>query len=205
MASRVLNRIKPVLSQDALKQLFIEARTEHGWLPKPVSDQQLKDIYDSLKWGPTAFNSLPAHIVFVKSDEAKQRLLKHLAPGNVRQASEAPVTAIIARNYKFYENFPITSPTYDAGAVFKKEPHLIEPTAIRGTTLMGAYLMLAARAHGLDCGPMSGFDNDKLDADFFKDQPHLKSDFICSIGYGDETKRYPRAPRLKFEELCKIL
>lgn len=189
---------------EALKQILTEARTHTAWLPDPVSDELLVQIYDLMKWGPTSANSSPARIVFVKSKEGKEKLLPCLAPGNVEKAKAAPVTAIIAYDLEFYEKLPKLFPFADARSWFAGNKELIESTAFRNSSLQGAYFMIAARSLGLDCGPMSGFDNAKVDAAFFKGTSR-KSNFICNLGYGDASKLYPRAPRLDFSEACKIV
>ena len=192
------------LSEDTLEQIFTKARTHSVWLPEPVRDELLHQIYDLMKWGPTSANSSPARIVFVKSKEAKEKLLACMAEGNVEKTKTAPVTAIIAQDMEFYEKLPKLFPHAPARSWFAGNQPLIESTAFRNGTLQGAYFMIAARSLGLDCGPMSGFDNAKLDEAFFKGTP-WKSNFICNIGYGDSSKLYPRAPRLDFNEACKIV
>ncbi len=187
-----------------LEKIFTQARTHNAWLPEPVSDGLLHRIYDLMKWGPTSANSSPARIVFVKSKEAKEKLLPCMAPGNVDKTKTAPVTAIIAHDMEFYEKLPKLFPHADARSWFKGNPPLIESTAFRNGTLQGAYFIIAARSLGLDCGPMSGFDNAKVDAAFFAGTT-WKSNFVCNLGYGDDTKLFPRAPRLDFNEACKIL
>ena len=192
------------LSAEALKQILTEARTHSAWLPEPVSDDLLGEIYDLMKWGPTSANSSPARIVFVKSKEAKEKLLPCMAEGNVEKTKAAPVTAIIAQDMEFYEKLPKLFPFADARAWFAGNKPLIESTAFRNSSLQGAYLIIAARSLGLDCGPMSGFDNAKVDEVFFQGTA-WKSNFICNLGYGDSSKVRPRAPRLEFNEACKIL
>ncbi len=190
-------------NKDMLDQIFLKARTHSVWLPEPVSDELLREVYDHMKWGPTSANCCPARIVFVKSKEAKEKLLPCMAPGNVEKTKMAPVTAIIAYDGEFYEKLPKLFPHVDARSWFAGNEPLIESTAFRNGTLQGAYFLIAARALGLDCGPMSGFDNAKVDAAFFAGTS-WKSNFICNIGHGDSAKVYPRAPRLAFEEACKI-
>ncbi len=193
----------PILN-DALTQLFTKARSFSFWLPQPVSDQTLQDIYDLMKWGPTSANSCPARFVFVRPGPGQEKLIPCLARGNVEKVKTASVTAIIAFDERFYDQLPKLSP--HAGAsyrdMFAKDTALAASTAFRNGSLQGAYFMLAARALGLDCGPMSGFDNAKLDAAFFAGTS-WKSNFICAIGYGNREKLYPRAPRLTFEEACQ--
>ena len=192
------------LPKEALEQLFTEARTHSAWLPKPVPDELLVQIYDLMKWGPTSANSSPGRILFIKSKEAKEKLLPSMAPGNVEKTKTAPVTAIIAYDMEFYEKLPKLFPHVDARSWFAGNRPLIESTAFRNGTLQGAYLIIAARALGLDCGPMSGFDNAKVDATFFHGTS-WKSNFICNLGYGDASHLRPRAPRLEFKEACKIV
>ncbi len=191
------------LSDAALDQLFREARSHNKWLDKPVSEEQIRQIYDLLKWGPTSANSCPARFVFVRSPEAKERLKPCLDEGNVDKAMSAPVVAIIGMDMEFYEKLPKLFPHTDARSWFVGKPDKIRETAFRNSSLQGAYLIMAARSLGLDCGPMSGFDNAKLDAAFFPDGK-VKSNFICAIGYGDPSGLYPRGPRLDFEEACRI-
>lgn len=194
-----------LISEQALKQLFTEARTFSHWLPKAVDDSQLRNIYELMKHGPTSANLCPARIVFVKSNEAKEKLIACLAPANVEKVTSAPVTAIIAQDNKFYEN---TEKLFPHAPEFKNyflnDANFAHTTAFRNSSLQGAYFIMAVRALGLDCGPMSGFNNDKVDTTFFKDSD-FKSNFICNIGYGDREKLYPRLPRLSFEEACSII
>src|SRR6266699_1960012 len=157
-----------VLRDEALDQLFREARTHNAWLDKPVTDDMLRQLYDLMKWGPTSANSSPARFVFIRSQAAKERLRPMLAPGNVEKTMAAPVTVIIAYDLLFFDKVPRLFPHYPAMRdMFVRNPQLIQETALRNSTLQGAYLILAARALGLDCGPMSGFDNAKLDEEFF--------------------------------------
>lgn len=193
------------ISEQALKQLFTEARTFSAWLPKEVSTEQLHCIYDLMKQGPTSANLSPARIVFVKSLEAKEKLITCLSPLNIEKVRTAPVTAIIAQDNAFYEN---TEKLFPHAPEFKNyfvgNPDFIQATAFRNSSLQGAYFIMAARAIGLDCGPMSGFDNQKLDETFFKDS-NFRSNFICNLGYGDKEKLHPRLPRLHFDEACQII
>jgi len=165
---------------------------------------QLRGIYELMKWGPTSANSSPARLVFLRSREAKQRLVPALAPGNVDQTLQAPVAAIVAQDIEFYERLPELFPHGDARSWFVGNQPLIETTAFRNSSLQGAYLILAARALGLDAGPMSGFDNETVDREFFPDR-RVKSNFLVNIGYGDPSKLPPRGPRLAFEEAVQIL
>lgn len=191
------------LDDVALDTLFRNARSFSHWLDRPVSDEQLHALYELMKWGPTSANSSPARIVFVKSEEGKARLKPCLDEGNVAKCMSAPVVAIIAMDMEFYEHLPTLFPHTDARAWFAGNPEAIYSTAFRNSSLQGAYLILAARSLGLDCGPMSGFDAEKLNAAFFPDG-RVKANFICAIGYGDTSRLYPRGPRLAFEEACRI-
>ena len=188
-----------------MKQLFTEGRTFGAWLPKEVGDQTLREIYDLMKWGPTSANSCPARIVFVKAGPDKEKLIACLAPANVEKVKAAPVTAIIAMDEKFYDQIPKLFPhAASFRETFASDAALAEAASFRNSSLQGAYFILAARALGLDCGPMSGFDNKKLDGLFFSSSS-WKSNFICNVGYGDKSKLHPRLPRLAFDEACKIL
>jgi 3-hydroxypropanoate dehydrogenase len=191
------------LDDKALDILFREARSHNSWQDKPVSDELLQQIYDLMKMGPTAANTCPARLVFIKSEASKARLKSALDEGNVAKSMAAPVVAIIGMDMTFYEQLPKLFPHTDARAWYVGKPAKIEETAMRNSSLQGAYLMLAARSLGLDCGPMSGFDKDKLDAAFFTNST-IKSNFICALGYGDAAKLYPRGPRLAFAEACRI-
>ena len=193
-----------LLSEASLDQLFRSARTFNAWLPKEVSDEQLHQLYDLAKFGPTSANSSPARVVFVKSKAAKAKLEPFLSDGNRAKTMEAPVTAIVATDHEFYEQLPKLFPHTDAKSWFVGNQPLIDTTAFRNATLQGAYLLLAARAIGLDCGPMSGFDNAGVDAAFFAGTA-VKSNFLISIGYGDASRNlFPRSPRLAFGEACTI-
>jgi 3-hydroxypropanoate dehydrogenase len=192
-----------ILPDSALDQIFRTARTHNVWLDRPVTDEQLRQIYDLMKWGPTSANCSPAWIVFVKSKAAKEKLRPALSPGNLDKTMAAPVTAIIAYDVEFYEKLPRLFPHADARSWFVGKPDLIETTAFRNGSLQGAYLIIAARSLGLDCGPMSGFNNALVDAAFFPGGK-IKSNFLCSLGYGDPSKLFPRSPRLAFDEACKI-
>jgi len=192
------------LDDRSLDILFREAHTHSNWLDKPVSDALLHQIYDLMKWAPTSANSSPARIVFVRSAAAKQRLMAAVSPGNVEKTRAAPVTAIVAYDTEFYEKLPALFPHADARSWFAGNQPLITTTAFRNGTLQGAYLLLAVRALGLDAGPMSGFDNEKVDREFFPDGM-VKSNFLINLGYGDSSKLFPRSPRLRFEEAAQIL
>jgi nitroreductase len=193
-----------MLNDIALNTLFFEARTHNGWRDKPVTDEQLRQIYDLMKWGPTSANSSPARIVFVKSAEAKERLVACMNSGNVEKTRAAPVTAIIGMDMEFYEQLPKLFP-HNPGARswFAGNQASIEATAMRNSSLQGGYFIMAARALGLDCAPMSGFDADKVNEAFFKGTP-VRANFVCSLGYGDTSKLHARGPRLSFEEACRI-
>ena len=207
------------LTDAVLGQLFREARTHSSWLDKPVPEDMLRELYELVKWGPTSANGGPARFTFVRSREAKERLRPCLAPGNVEKTMSAPVTVIVAYDLLFYYKmgklFPQNPGMRD---LFAGNPQLVEITAKRNSSLQGAYLILAARALALDCGPMSGFDNAKLDEEFFHageecegceeeffPAGHVKSNFLCNLGYGDGTKLHPRLPRLDFQQACTLL
>ncbi len=193
------------MSNDAMQQLFTEARSFSAWLPKDVSDRTLHDIYDLMKWGPTSANTCPARVVFIRSGPEKDKLLTCVAAGNVAKVKTAPVTAIIAQDEKFYEYLPKLFPHAPAfREMFASDKPLAASTMFRNSSLQGAYFILAARALGLDCGPMSGFDNQKVD-ELLLGGTSWKSNFICSIGYGDRSKLHPRSPRLLFDEACKMM
>ena len=198
--------MRPTLDQAALDLLFVTARTQNGWLPTPVGDDQLRRIYDVMKWGPTSANSCRARFVFLRTPAAKARLLPALSAGNMDKTKQAPVTAIIGYDTRFFEWLPkkLFAHRPDMADNYAKNPALAEITAFRNGTLQGAYFMLAARAVGLDVGGMSGFDNAKVDAEFFPDG-RVKSNFLCNLGHGDPNKVLPRLPRLDFDEACTLL
>jgi 3-hydroxypropanoate dehydrogenase len=187
----------------SLDRIFRRARTYNGFTDKPVTDETLRQVYDLLKWGPTSANSSPGRFVFVKGKVAKEKLRPALSEGNLNKTMAAPVTAIVAYDIEFYEELPKLFPHTDARSWFAGKPPLVESTAFRNGTLQGAYMIIAARALGLDCGPMSGFDNAKVDAAFFPDGK-WRSNFLCNLGYGDPASVKPRNPRLSFEEACRI-
>jgi 3-hydroxypropanoate dehydrogenase len=192
------------LSNDGLDLLFRNARTFSAWQDRPVDDALLRQVYELMKMGPTSANMCPARVVFVKSREAKEKLKPALDAGNAAKTMAAPVTAIVAMDVHFYEQLPRLFPHADAKAWFKDLPaNVLEYVALRNSSLQGAYFILAARALGLDCGPMSGFDNAKVDAAFFAGST-VKSNFLCNVGYGDAAKLYPRLPRLNFEDACRV-
>jgi 3-hydroxypropanoate dehydrogenase len=199
------DQMSQLLSQEALDLLFNDARTHSAWLDQPVTDDTLRKAYDLMKQGPTSMNCTPARILFLRTREARERLRPALMQGNVDKTMAAPVTAIIAYDLKFYERLPQLFPHYPgAREMFANAPDLAQITATRNGTLQGGYFILAARALGLDCGPMSGFDNAKVDAEFFAGEA-VKSNFLCNLGYGDPAKLSPRNPRLEFEEACRVL
>ena len=191
------------ISISSIQQLFTAARTHHAWQDKPVADGLMREIYDLTKWGPTSANASPLRIVFVKSKSAKEKLLPAVAGPNVEQVRAAPLTAIIAYDQEFYDQLPTLFPAFDARSLFASNPSLSEQTAFRNRSLQGAYFILAARALGLDAGPMSGFDNAKVDQAFLE-KTSWKSNFLCNIGYGDTARLQPRGPRLSFEQACVI-
>jgi 3-hydroxypropanoate dehydrogenase len=194
-----------VLGSEGLDLMFRTARTHSVWLDKPVEDALLKQVHDLAKMGPTSANMCPMRVVFVKSRQAKQRLKPALDAGNVDKTMKARVTAILGMDIRFYEKLPKLFPHADAKSWFKDLPeNVLEYIALRNSSLQGAYFMLAARSLGLDCGPMSGFDNAKVDEAFFAGTP-VKSNFLCNLGYGDASKLYPRSPRLSFEEACQLV
>lgn len=192
------------VGEAALDRLFREARTYTAWRDKPVPESLLREIYELAKMGPTSANQTPARFVFLTTPQAKERLLPALAANNVEKSRTAPVVVIIAYDLEFYEKAPKLFPHVDARAWFVGKPELIQETALRNGSLQGAYFMLAARALGLDCGPMSGFNADKVNAEFFPDGK-WRVNFICNLGYGDPSRLYPRNPRLDFEEACLVL
>lgn len=193
-----------VLGEQALAQLFTQARSYNGWLDKDVSDEQLRAIWDLLKMAPTSANMQPARIVWVKSPEAKARLADCVMDGNRAKVLAAPVTAVIGYDIDFHEELPWLFPHTDAKSWFEGDEKGREEGAFRNSSLQGAYLMLAARALGLDCGPMSGFDATAVNAAFFADQPRHRVNFICSIGYGDPASIFDRSPRPDFERFNQI-
>jgi 3-hydroxypropanoate dehydrogenase len=192
------------LDDAALDNLFREARSYNRWTTETVSDKTLHELYELLKLGPTAVNSTPARFMFVKGAEAKAKLVGCVMPGNVVKVEQAPVTVIIGMDEKFYEKLPTLFPNRPGAANMFQDTTLAQVTTMRNATLQGAYLILAARALGLDCGPMSGFDHAKIDAAFFAGTP-VKSNFLCALGTGTGELLFPRNPRLPFDEACKIV
>jgi 3-hydroxypropanoate dehydrogenase len=193
------------VEKDVLEQVFLAARTVNAFTAQEVSDELLMQLYDLMKWGPTSMNCQPGHYVAVRSPQAKERLLPLLMSGNQDKTRAAPVTVIVATDTQFYKNMPEQFPA-DPGAadMFKSSPELSEATAVRNCTLQGAYLIVAARMLGLDCGPMSGFDNRAVDAEFFL-EGRYQSNFLVNIGFGDPSGNHPRGPRLAFERAVEIL
>lgn len=193
-----------MLSSDALDTLFINARSHNGWFDKPVTESQLHQIYDLMKWGPTSANCSPARIVFVQSAAAKDKLVACMDPGNVDKTKTAPVVAVIGMDMEFYEKLPQLFPHTDAKPWFAGKQALIDTTAFRNSSLQGGYFIMAARAVGLDCGPMSGFDAEKVNAAFFAGTS-VKVNFVCGLGHGDPAKLFGRSPRLSFDEACRLV
>ena len=185
------------------EQLFTEARTQNGYHSDPVPDDTLRALYELMKWGPTAANSCPARLIFVRSPQAKDKLLACVSPGNVNKVREAPVTVIVGMDLDFHDQLPKLFPHVDARAWFANDAAKRAESAFRNSSLQGGYMILAARALGLDCGPMSGFDPAKLDAAFWAGTS-VKTNFICSLGRGDPSKVFQRNPRLAFGEACQL-
>ena len=192
------------LPAPSLDQLFRTARTHAHWLPREVPDALLRELYELLKFGPTSANCSPMRVVFIKGAGAKERLKPCLSPGNVEKTMSAPVTAIIAMDLEFYEKLPKLFPHADARSWYAGNPAASEPTALLSASLQGGYMILAARALGLDCGPMGGFDKAKVDAEFLAGTTY-RSIFLCNLGYGDPARLHPRLPRLGFDEVCTIV
>lgn len=193
-----------MINDEALDIIFRDARTRNGWEDRKVSQTMIQAIYDLVKWGPTSANCSPARFVFVQSEEAKARLKPHLDKGNVEKTMASPCCVIIGYDLKFHEHLPKLFPHTDAKSWFEGNDGLIKTTAFRNGSLQGAYLIIAARALGFDCGPMSGFDNDGVDKEFFSGTD-IKSNFLCNIGYGTDKDLFPRSPRFEFDEICEIV
>jgi 3-hydroxypropanoate dehydrogenase len=191
------------LDDASLDRIFRSARTHHAWLDRPVADATLRELWNLLRWGPTSANCCPLRVVFVKSPDAKAKLLECMAPGNVEKTRAAPVTAILAMHMEFHESLPKLFPHTDARSWFAGNQPYIESTAFRNSSIQGGYFILAARALGLDCGPMSGFDAEKVDGAFFAGRPE-RVNFLCNLGYGDASTLHPRSPRFEFDEACEI-
>jgi 3-hydroxypropanoate dehydrogenase len=193
------------IQEDDLRRLFLDARTHNGWLDKPVPDSVLHEIYDLVKYGPTSMNTQPMRLLFLRTAAAKERLRPYLAPANVDKTMTAPITAIVGHDLAFHEHLPKLFPhNPNAKSVFEGKLPLIQTTAFRNGSLQGAYFIIAARALGLDCGPMSGFDNAEVDREFFADT-QVKSNFLCNLGYGDHSKLFARSPRHDFPSVCAVL
>lgn len=192
------------LNESGKDLLFREARTYSTWQDKAVEDSVLQELYNLMKFAPTSANCSPARFVFLKSDEAKERLRPYLAEGNVDKTMSAPVVTIIAKDMKFYEHLPKLFPHTDAKSWFVGKPDYIEETAYRNGSLQGAYFIMAARSVGLDCGPMSGFDSDGVNKEFFSGTDYI-SNFLCNLGYGIKEDLHPRSPRFAFDEVCEII
>lgn len=195
---------KQALDKAAFDQLFFAARTHNAWLDKNVPDELLHELVDMVKMGPTSANTLPARFVFVTSPEAKEKLKPHLSEGNREKTMQAPVCAIIAYDLEFYERLPEQFPHTNAKSWFEGKPEKIKETAFRNGSLQGAYLILAARAMGLDCGPMSGFNANGVNEAFFAGTPY-EANFLCNLGYGDDSELKPRNPRPDFDEIAEIV
>jgi 3-hydroxypropanoate dehydrogenase len=189
--------------QLSTEQLFTEARTQNGYLDTPIADDTLRQLYELMKWGPTSANCSPARLIFVRGAEARAKLLACVDAGNLAKVREAPVTVIIGMDMAFHDKLPQLFPHTDARAWFAGKDAKIAETAFRNGSLQGGYLILAARALGLDCGPMSGFDAAKLDAAFWAGST-VKTNFICALGQGDPSKLFARSPRLSFDEACRL-
>lgn len=197
--------MKPVLDPVVLDQLFREAHTFNKFADRPVAEQTVRDLYELLKWGPTSMNAQPGRYVFLHSATARERLVPAMIAANAEKTRKAPLTVIVAMDTQFFEHLPTQFKAYDARPMFAGNAALADATAFRNSSLQGAYLMLAARALGLDCGPMSGFDAAKVDAEFFPDG-RWKTNFIVNMGYGLEAGgHYPRGSRLGFDEVARIL
>ena len=194
----------PQADDAALRQAFLDARTQNAWLPRDVPDSLLRRLIDTVKMGPTSANCLPARFVFVKSQSAKEKLKPFLSEGNRDKTMQAPVCAIIGYDLDFYEHLPKLFPHKDMKSSFAGKPDKIKETAFRNGTLQGGYLIIAARLLGLDCGPMSGVKLDGVNAEFFAGTT-WQANFICNIGHGTDEHLHPRAPRLDFEEACAVL
>lgn len=195
---------RKTLDDAACDLIFREARSHNGWLDKPVDDATLRAAFDLAKTGPTSANCSPMRILFIRSAAEKEKLQPCVSNGNLDKTMSAPVTAVIANDYEFYDHLSFLFPHDDARAWFTDNQELIDTTAMRNGSLQGAYFILACRAVGLDCGPMSGFDNDAVDAAFFAGTK-VRSNFLCNLGYGDTSALFPRSPRFAFEEACTLL
>ena len=193
------------LDSAAVRQLFLAARSQNKWLDKPVSDEQLRDLYELVKWGPTSMNCSPMRLNFVRSPEARERLLSTVSPGNHEKVRTAPVVAIVGYDTHFFDKFAQLFPHRpDAGKIFHDNESLAQTTSFRNGSLQGGYLILAARALGLDCGPLSGFDPELVNQLFFEGTT-IRVNFLCGLGYGDPGGLFPRSPRLDFDAACEVL
>jgi len=192
------------IDEEALALLFTEARTHNGWLDKPIDKATLQKLYELIKWAPTSANAQPARYVFVTSKAGKARLKPHLSSGNVKKTATAPVTVIIAYDLAFFDDMTKNFPMKDMSGRYRSDPEAATLMALRNSTIQGSFLMLAARALGLDVGAMSGFDHEGVDREFF-DGTTLRSNFLCNLGYGDPTKLYRRLPRYSFDEACEMI
>ena len=196
--------MKSDLPGESLKQLFEDGRTHHGWSPEPISESKLVQLYNLLKWAPTCVNGAPARFVFIKSAQMKEKLLPCLMEKNIEKTRTAPATVIVAYDLNWHEHLPTLYPQADYRSMYTSNARLNETTAFRNSSLQGGYMILAARSLGLDVGPMSGFDADKVNDAFFKDT-NLRANFLCNIGFGDPARLYPRGPRLDFSQVCTIV
>ncbi len=192
------------LDEDSLRLLFTEARSHYAWTNRPVTDDDIRRLYEAFKYGPTSANGQHARFVFVRTGEAKEKLAACVHPGNVEKLKAAPVTAIVAHDVEFWRHLPRMHPHKDMSGMFAADPAKAETAAFRNGSLQGAYLMIAARALGFDVGAMSGFHNDEVDAAFLHGTT-FKSNFLCNIGYADETALFQRLPRFAFEEVCQLV
>ena len=190
--------------KSAIELAFTHARTFNTFQPRPIDDEVIHALYDSLKWGPTSMNCQPGRYLFLRSPEAKRRLVPILSPGNLEKTMAAPLTVLVAQDTQFFEHMPIQFPAVDAKPMFASNSALSQATAFRNSSLQGAYLIIAARLLGLDAGPMSGFDSVKMDAEFFPDG-RLRTNFLVNLGYGNSVGNRPRGPRMMFDEVASIL
>ena len=205
-AQRAVKNLRGLaIDNDTVRRLLSEARTHNAWYERDVPDETLRSIYDLMQKGPTSANGSPARLVFLKSDDAKERLRPALTPGNVEKTMSAPVTAILAYDIEFWRNADVTFPHKpEVQTAYQEMPEASETVAFRNSSLQGAYLIIASRAHDLDCGPMSGFDNKLVDCEFFAGTT-IKSNLLCNLGYGDAGRLLKRSPRLGFDMACEIL
>ena len=193
-----------IINDAAMDIIFRDARTRNGWEDRPVTETLMQAVYDLMKWGPTSANCFPARFVFVASADGREKLKPHLQGGNIEKTMSAPCCVIIANDQAFYEKLPELFPHTDAKSWFEGNDALIKETAMRNGSLQGAYFMIAARALGLDCGPMSGFDQQGVNEAFFSGTAY-QANFLCNIGYGTDENLFPRSPRPDFAEVCEIV